>query len=181
MTEEIKNNAKQQNAESYDNLKWKSVMLYYEYNYINIQTNSNSFSAIKIIEDAEDSKTILDDKDPSNIDDITSIIKSAKVSDIAFLITKHLGVENFVYPTCSNSKRSQISNNQQINDELSKFCDQDWGLYSKRYRSKLTHAQIEFLWNKIHKSGSSISEISWQYKLDNRCYTESRCSVNEAL
>ena len=67
-------------------------MLYYEYNSINIQTNSNSFSASKIIEDAGDSKTILDDKDPSNIDDITSIIKSAKESDLASLIAKHLGV-----------------------------------------------------------------------------------------
>ena len=94
MTEEIKNNAKQQNATSYYNLKWKSVMLYYEYNSINIQTNSNSFLASKIIEDAGDSKTILDDKDPSNIDDITSIIKSAKESDLASLIAKHLGVKN---------------------------------------------------------------------------------------
>ena len=34
-------------------------MLYYEYNSINIQTNSNSFSASKIIEDAGDSKTVL--------------------------------------------------------------------------------------------------------------------------
>ena len=38
-------------------------------------------------------------------------------------------------------------------------------IYSRRDRSKLNHAQIEFLWNKIHKSGSSISEISRQYKL----------------
>ena len=78
MTEEIKNNAKQQNATSYYNLKWKRVMLYYEYNSINIQTNFNSFSASKIIEDAGDSETIFNDIDPSNIDDITSMIKSAK-------------------------------------------------------------------------------------------------------
>ena len=165
MTEENKNNAKQQNETSYYNLKWKSVMLYYEYNSINIQTNSNSFSVSKIIEDAGDSKNILDDKDPSNIDDITSIIKSAKESDLSSLIAKHLGVEKFVYPTCDHSERNIISNNQHTNDELSKFCDQDWGLYSRRDRSKLTHSQIEFLWNKIHKSGSSISEISRQYKL----------------
>ena len=129
MTEENKNNSKHQNAKSYYNLKWKSVMLYYEYNSINIQTNSNSFSASKIIEDAGDSKTILDDKDPSNIDDITSIIKSAKESDLASLIAKHLGVEKFVYPTCDHSERNIISNNHHTNDELSKFCDQDWGLY----------------------------------------------------
>ena len=49
-----------------------------EFNSIYIQTNSNWFSASKIIEDAGDSKTILDDKAPSNIDDITLIIKSAK-------------------------------------------------------------------------------------------------------
>ena len=42
--------------------------------YGNIQTNSNSFSASKILEDAGDSKTILNDINPSNIDDITSII-----------------------------------------------------------------------------------------------------------
>ena len=160
MTEEIKNNAKHQNAISYYNLKWKSVMLYYEYNSINIQTNSNSFSASKILEDAGDSKTILNDINPSNIDDITSITKSAYESDLASLIAKHLGVKKFAYPTIDHSERNQISNNQHINDELSKFCDQDWGLYSRGDISKLTHAQIEFLWNKIHKSGSSISEIS---------------------
>ena len=100
-------------------------MLYYEYNSINVQTNSNSFSTSKIIEDAGDSKTILNDKDPSNIDNITSIIKSAKESDLASLIVKHLDVEKFVYPTCDHSERDQMSDNQHTNNELSKFCDQD--------------------------------------------------------
>ena len=91
-------------------------MLYYEYNSINIQTYSNSFSASKIIEDAGDSKTILNDIDPSKIDDITLIIKSAKESDLSSLIAKHSGLQNFVYPTCDHSERNQISNNQNIND-----------------------------------------------------------------
>ena len=87
----------------------------------------------------------MNDKDPSSIDDITSIMKSAKESDLASLIEKYSDVENFIYPTCDHSERNQISNNQHTNGELSKFRDQDWGLYSRRDRSKLTHAQIEFL------------------------------------
>ena len=67
----------------------------------------------------------MNDKDPSSIDDITSIINSAKESDLASLIAKHLDVENYIYPTCDHSERNQISNNQHTNDELSKFCDQD--------------------------------------------------------
>ena len=95
---------------------------------INIETNSNLFSGNKIVEDAEDYKTILDDKDPSNFDDITSIINSAKESHLASLIAKHLGVEKIIYPTYDHSERNQINNNQYTNDELSKFCDQDRGL-----------------------------------------------------
>ena len=76
-----------------------------------------------------------------------------------------MSVETVPYEPLDCSAESLVINDKNIDHQLSSIYDEDWGVWSRKDRSKQTHKQIQFLWNKIHKSGFSISEISRQYKL----------------
>ena len=140
-------------------------MLYFQDNLIHIQTNSDQLSSKKTPTHIEVPNTFLDDGDSPCIYDIAAMVRTTTENNLKTLIAKRLGVEILPYVPWDCSAESLSINDKNIDHQLSSIYDEDWGLWSRKDRSKLTHEQIQFQWNNIHKSGFSISEISRQYKL----------------
>ena len=136
--EESKGNIKQENTASLNLTKWKSIVFYFQDNLVLIQTNSDHLSSKKTHTHAK-FQIPFEWWRSTCIYDIEAMIRTTTENKLKTLITKCLGVETLSYVSVDCSAESLANNDKKIDNQLSRIYDEDWVLWSRKDRSKLTY------------------------------------------